>query len=87
MWRLFGGRIRVSALALAPAAALGHSVPTASCVRSKHDAAEHAKNEAERRKQYDEAMAWCKEGSHTAYAASVLLADDGQGPRLSLIHI
>ena len=85
MWRLFGGRIRVSALALAPAAALGHSVPTASCVRSKHDAAEHAKNEAERRKQYDEAMAWCKEGSHTAYAASVLLADDGQGPRWPLI--
>ena len=60
--------------------------PPSWCVTaSKHDAAQRAKDEEARRKQYDEAMAWCTAKEKSAYAASILTSDDEQGLRWPLI--
>ena len=85
MWRLFGSKFRSAALCLGPAAALGHVAPTAHCVKSKHAAAEHAKNEEARRSQYAEAMEYCNGDASKAYSASMQRADDGEAPRWPLI--
>lgn len=76
MFRTLLRRVHVGALAVGPVAALSNASTPSWCVGSKHDAAQHAMEEAARRKQYDEAMAWCQEHGKTAYAASVRLGED-----------
>ena len=76
MFRTLLRRVHVGALAVGPVAALSNASTPSWCVASKHDAAQHAMEEAARRKQYDEAMAWCQEHGKTAYAASVRLGED-----------
>ena len=54
-------------------------------MKSKHAAAEHAKNEEARRTQYAEAMEYCNGDASKAYSASVQRDDDGEAPRWPLI--
>ena len=54
-------------------------------MKSKHEAAEHAKKEEARRNQYAEAMQYCNGDASKAYSASVQRADDGEALRWPLI--
>ena len=75
MFRTIFRRFNVGALSFAPIAAFGH---TAACVGKKDqaEAAAQARDEALRRQQYDEAMAWCKETGKTPYAAEIRTLED-----------
>eukprot|EP00962_Isochrysis_galbana_P044260 scaffold17119_cov123-Isochrysis_galbana.AAC.4 len=72
---------RFSRLAVGAAAALLHAAGSATparCTLSKHDQAQKAKLEAQRARQYTEAIAWCKEDDkHMAYAAERRLNNHG----------
>eukprot|EP00962_Isochrysis_galbana_P007179 scaffold1932_cov162-Isochrysis_galbana.AAC.2 len=74
---------RFSRLAVGAAAALLHAAGSATparCTLSKHDQAQKAKLEAQRARQYAEAIAWCKckeDDKRTAYAAERRLNNHG----------
>ena len=77
---------RISAFAFAPAAALLNTSASTFCGGSKADLKQNEKDEAARREQYAAAMAWVNaDERRTAYAASVLKAEDGESKVWPLI--
>ena len=77
---------RISAFAFAPAAALLNTSASTFCGGSKADLKQKEKDEAARREQYAAAMAWVNaDERRTAYAASVLKAEDGESKVWPLI--
>lgn len=85
MWRGPGTLLRSLVCRLAPGVAASQCAATSDCGRSKHDVAEAAKKEEQRRAQYGEAMAWCQENQCSAYAATQRKADGTDSSRWPLI--
>eukprot|EP00966_Prymnesium_polylepis_P122278 2826533-Prymnesium_polylepis.1 len=81
--RMLRGRVPAAAAVLSAAVSpAAHAMGV-----SKHDAKQHAKEEAERSRQYSEAMKWFEgDEKRTAYAASVLKIDGTEKLQWPLIN-